>query len=363
MTRLGYPIPDADLHAPPGSAFVRCAIAMALGRRENVEAAAIAAKRWGADSQVVRILRSGVAAGSSGGWGAPLTDASIAQTEFADLVRPLTVLGKLQGLRVVPPNVPFVATTTGAVAHWTGQGKAAKVSAMAFARSRMAPLKITAMVVIDNELLANSKPEAEALIRRDLVAAVVMLSDETFLNASNAGSAGSMPAAVTYGASSVASSGNLADDLEAAVDRFHGDFTTAAWVMSPRVAAAIALATDAHGFGGDIGLRGGALLGLPAYVSAAAGTFDSNGGQIALVDPANIVAVDEGAEVAISKQARIELDDSPSGDTLTPAAASGHVVSLFQEEATALLVSRRINWQANSGAVVIITGANYSSAS
>ena len=254
-----------------GSAFVRSAIAKALAQREKVDPVALAASRWGRDSDVVGVLKAGVSGGSSsaGNWGHELSDAVTARTEFLDLVRPLTVLGKLENLRQVAANVPYVATATGSTAYWTGQGKAVKVSPLAFSRATMAPLKIGALVVLTNTLLSDSKPESEQLVKRDLVAAVATLSDVTLLDPTNAGISGSTPAAITHGAPTITSSGDVAEDLAAAVDAFAGNFATAAWVMAPRAAAQIVFASGGRGIGADLGMRGGTLLGLPAIVSAA----------------------------------------------------------------------------------------------
>ena len=224
----------------------------------------------------------------------------------------------------------LVATATGSTAYWTGQGKAVKVSPLAFSRATMARLKIGALVVLTNTLLSDSKPESEQLVKRDLVAAVATLSDVTLLDPTNAGISGSTPAAITHGATTITGTGDVAEDLAAAVDAFAGNFATAAWVMAPRAGGADCFASGGRGIGADLGMRGGTLLGLPAIVSGSS-PFDSSGGQIALVDAANIVVCDEGAEITISKVAMVEMDDNPTGDTITPTAASAHMVSLFRK--------------------------------
>ncbi len=43
-----------------------------------------------------------------------------------------------------------------------------------------------------------------------------------------------------------------------------------------------------------------------------------------------------------------------------PTGMTANIVSLFQADASALRVTRRVNWAANTGSVVVITGADYS---
>jgi HK97 family phage major capsid protein len=347
----------------PGVAFVRYAIAKAVATKRQVDAGDYAATRWGRGANITRIVKSAVSGGesSAGSWSG-LTDLGAASREFLDAVAPMTILGKLQNLRRVPARAPIVTSAGSAIAYWVGESKAIPLSPAAFARSTMDPLKIACLVVVSNDLLANESPEGEALIRRDLLRAVAVLSDTAFIDPTSAGSAGVSPASVTHGATVVPSGGDLSDDLAQAIDAFHGDLASAAWIMSPRMAARIAFATGGRGLGAGLGLRGGELLGLPAYVSASSPST-TDGSSLALVDPTNVVAVDEGAQVDLARSAAVEMDNSPTGATDTPTAATTtHIVSLFQEDASALRVTRRVNWAANPGAVVVITSADYAAA-
>jgi hypothetical protein len=171
------------------------------------------------------------------------------------------------------------------------------------------------------------------------------------------------PASVTNGAASVASSGNVADDLAAAVEAFNGDLTAAAWVMHPRAAVDIVLRTGGLGLGSDMGVRGGTLLGLPALVSQAV-PLDSTGSAITLLDPTGIAAVDQGLAFEATENGMVEVDDVPTGATDTPVAQSATPVSLFQADAMAVKVTRRVNWEnARTGGVVVVTGCDYATGS
>ncbi len=346
----------------PGLSFVRSAMARAVAKNEQLDPVQYCIKRWGRETEAVRLVRSAVSGGesSSGNWSG-LTDNTNSAKEFIDAVAPMTVFGRLQNLRRVAANVPYVASAGSAIAYWVGESKSIPMTPQAFTRSTLAPLKIGTLAVFSNTLLANESAESEALVRRDLLLAAAILEDTAFLDPTNAGSAVS-PASITHGAPTVASSGDLSDDLAQAIDAFRGDFASAAWVMSPRMAARIALATGGKGLGAGLGLRGGEMLGLPALVSTASPST-TDGGSIALVDPTNIVAVDEGAELDLSTQATVEMDTAPSGATDTPSSATTtNLVSLFTSDSSGLRLTRRINWRANAGSVVVITGADYPAA-
>jgi hypothetical protein len=129
--------------------------------------------------------------------------------------------------------------------------------------------------------------------------------------------------------------------------------------MSPKLAAKLGLRAGGRGAAADLGARGGSLAGLPAIVSAAC-QASSDGHTITLLDAGSICTVDEGAELALSRQATVEMDTAPTGDTTTPAAASTAMVSLFQTDSVGLIVTRAMNWKlARPGAVVCIAGADY----
>jgi HK97 family phage major capsid protein len=342
-----------------GTTFARMAIARALAHGDPSTVHALAASRWGANSAVADLLLKSAVGGGTTTSLSELAGTRQAVVEFLEVVRPMTILGKLAGLRRVPVNTPYVALSTGATAYWTAQGRATPVSATAFDRETMTSLKIAALVVLAKELLESADPMAEDLIRRDLARAVAELSDRSFIDADNGGIAGEMPASVTNAAATIAATTDFADDLAAALDAFAGDLETAAWVMSPKLAAKLGLRAGGRGAAADLGARGGSLAGLPAIVSAACQP-SSDGYSITLLDAGSICTVDEGAELALSRQATVEMDSAPTGDTTTPAASTTAMVSLFQTDSVGLIVTRRMNWKlARAGSVVCITGASY----
>lgn len=354
---------------PRGTDFARLVIAKAAAAAQGAQLSelrqaevAFAAQRWGARSATVEMLRAAVPGASAGGWGGELTDdAATAATEFFELARQGTILAKLEGLRRVPRRVPYVAVASGATAFWRGgSGKPTPVSKMALDRDELDALGMGCLVVLPAELVKDASPEAEALIRGDLLRAVTELLDSTFIDPTNAGVAGATPRSVTYGAPSVASTGDLADDCEQAIGKLAGSLATASWVMHPRLAAAIGIGAGGRGVGADVGARGGVMAGLPVIVSESC-AHDSDAGTIALVDGAGIVLAEEpGIAVSTTDTATIEQDDTPTGASDTPAAATATLVSLWQSDSVGVKATIRANWaKARASSVVTITAASY----
>lgn len=333
-----------------GLSFTRGAIALGLSQGRQEDAVVYASKKWGPSSEPALILRAALGNANTGG---DEIDWDASGDEFIEAVTPQTIIGKLRGLRNVPANVPFAASSDVATAYWTAEGKATPVSRMAFDRKTLSPLKTAALVVFSEDLLKASN--GEELVRRDLVRACAKLTDQTFINNANAGIAGQMPAGITNGAAAIVSSGDIADDIGAAIAAFEGDFQFATWVLHPKLAAKIGLRAAGAGVAADLGARGGNLAGLPAIVSEGCPI-----NVISLVDASAVAIVDQGAEVSVSKQASVEMDTAPTGDSTTPAASANSMVSLFATDSVGLIVTRKINWLlGRTNAAVLITGAAY----
>jgi hypothetical protein len=345
----------------PGLDLTRALIAKALHLAEPARAASWAAEQWGARSNAVVLTKTGISdIDAPDLLGNDLLSA--AQAEFLEAVNDLTILGRLQGLRRVKPGMPYCPLSQASQAYWRGQSKPLKASRLAFSRETLPGMSVGAMVLATKEAL-RAEGRGVELIRRDLIRALVAATDSAFIDETNNGVSGVTPAAVTYNAPAVSSSGDVADDLGAAIESFTGDLAAAAWVMHPRLAADIALRTGGAGIGADFGVRGGTLLGLPAIVSASCPT-DSSGGTITLLDPTGIAFADEGLRFETTEQGMVELDDLPTGATDTPTSASATIISVFQVDGVLFKMTRATNWaNGRTGGVVCVTGAAYTGVS
>jgi HK97 family phage major capsid protein len=272
--------------------------------------------------------------------------------DFADFIRPLTIIGRLPGLRRVPSRTRLIAATSGSSAYWSGERNPRPISRATFAGSTLEPLSVIATLVVTRELLTSSTPDAESVLSRDLAAATVQAMDQAFIDPSNAGIAGVMPASITSGVTKIHSSGStlaaIDNDLpilvQAAADA-GSDLVYGAWVMRPRTwlfLKQLRGTSGAPAFPGLTSVRGGGeLLGFPVIVSAASPSdvgSPAEGGDITFLDASQILVADDGASAfEVSTQTSLAMADNPT--------APSTVVSMFQTESAALKITRYANWQ------------------
>jgi len=353
-----------------GQAFTRMVIAKAVGQLEGISPLVIAEKRWGrSNPTLVALIKTAVAGGGSGSseWGAELVAADARFTgDFIEYLNSMTVFDRL-GLREVPANVTIKGQDGAATGYWVGQSKPIPTSAQSFSTVSLTPLKVAALAVVSNELLRDSTPAAEQLVRDAIVEACSQRIDTTFFSTS-ALSAGVSPAGILNGLAAGSSAGVDADGLRADIKALYASFIAAKnasglkLVMNPALAKAIQLLTNALGMTEFPGItqNGGTLLGDTVV------TGDNiNANHIILLKPTDIYRIaDTGIQVSISREAMIEMDDSPTGASDTPAGASTAMVSMFQSESTALKVVRPVNFQLRrAGAVAYISDADYGAVS
>jgi HK97 family phage major capsid protein len=353
-----------------GQMFTRMVIAKALARLFDVSPAAIAEKRWGKTNPLlVEVIRTAVAGGGSGSgeWGAELVQADARFTgDFIEYLHEKTVFDKLP-FREVPANVTIKGQDGTATGYWTGESKGIKVSKADFSSVSLTPLKVAALAVVSNELLRDSSPAAESLVRDSLAMASAQRVDATLFS-DDAASSGVSPAGLLAGVSQGASGGTDAAGLREDVLELYQHFISAKnatglyFVMNPALAKGVQLMVNALGQAEFpmINAQGGSLLGDPVVTGD---NIDAS--HLILLKPSDIYKIgDGGLEVSISREATIEQDDAPQGASDTPVAASATLVNMFQTESTAIKVVRSINFaKRRSSAVQYIDDAAYGSSS
>ncbi|EGG0595983.1 phage major capsid protein, partial [Escherichia coli] len=170
------------------------------------------------------------------------------------------------------------------------------------------------------------------------------------------------PASITHDVKGTASTGNSDADAEAAFGQFVAanlQPTGAVWLMSSTNALALSMRKNALGQKEypDMTLLGGSFQGLPVIVSQYVGD------QLVLVNAPDIYLADDGGvAVDMSREASLEMQSEPTGDSTTPSPVE--LVSMFQTGSVAIRAERWINWRRRrTAAVAVITGVNYGSAS
>lgn len=360
--------------APVGVRFARLAKARAISRLDNVPAAEIAEKMYGADSEVVHIIKAAVVAGStiSPNWASALVgDETSAFADFVSYLRPATILGKfgtngIPALRSVPFREPLISQTGGGSGYWVGEGKPKPLTAFNFARTTIEPLKVANIAILTEENIRSSAPSSELIVRDALRDALIETQDLAFIDPTNAGSADVKPASITNGASAIASTGIDADDIRMDVRAVFQKFITAnnppengVWLMSSTNALALSLMLNPLGQREfpNINMLGGTFEGLPVIVSQYVGNI------VALVNASDIYEADEG-EIAVdmSREASVEMLDSALVQNGLVGTGTS-LVSLWQSNLVGLRAERTINWKRRrASAVAYLTGVQWGGA-
>lgn len=353
--RTGLAEPRAKApELPKGTAFTRYVMSVAAGRG-SVSDALEYAKRWNNSTPEVSAYikaEAGTSTGTSPGWGAELVYPDNLASEFVDLLRPMTVMGRIEGFRRVPFNVRVPVQVGGSTVNWVGEAAAKPVTQLEFSEVTLSYDKIAGIVVLSEELVRLSSPSAEATVRRDLTEQIAQFMDEQFLDPSITVSA-SRPASVTQGVSAVSASGTDADalyyDLNQALAAFDAAEIPGMPVVVTTKAIARGISTLRNAFGqfefSGMNASGGTLNGMQVIVSNSAPA-----GSLILINPSEIFLADDGGvRIDASNQATIDM-----------AGGNSPAFSLWQKNMIGIRAERWVTYKKRRAeAVALITGAEY----
>jgi hypothetical protein len=346
-----------------GQFYTQRVIAKALGSIYQSSAAEVAAQRYKNNPTLVNVIKADVAGGGSGSgeWGAELVTADNRFTgDFITYLYSQTVFDSLP-LRSVPANVTIKGQDGASTANWVGESKAIPATTADFSTVALTPQKVAAIAVVSNELLRDSSPSAEMLVRDSLVQASAQKVDTHFFS-TTAASSGVYPAGILNGVTIGTTGGATEAELIGDIAGLMRNFITAkypinglVWCMSPLLALQISLMRNALGQNAFATMPN-TLEGRPVYSGHNVGT-----GDLILMSAGDIWKIgDGGVQVSISREATIEQSDAPAGATDTPVTMAVKFTNMFQEESTAIKVVRSINWaKRRTGAVHYIGNASY----
>jgi HK97 family phage major capsid protein len=369
----------------PGIEFARLVKSMGAAKGDMSRAYRIAVNRYGADSNAAGALKAiderggdalaflgleafhkaAVGAGSaiSGNWASDLilTEGG-AFADFAEYLRPQTIVGKLN-LRQVPFDTALGISTSAGAGYWVGEGQPKPLTSFNFDKTTLTPLKCANIVVLTQELLMRESANAEVMVRDEMRNALVQLIDTAFIDPTNAGTANVKPASVANGASHSAASGTGdADDVRADLRSLINEFIVANQqggeiVIVMRATDALGASMMVNALGQpefpNISMSGGALFpGLSVITSQVVPA-----GTIIALQPSEIFLADDGGfKVDMSTEASLQMLDNPTNASADGTATS--MVSMFQTNSVAFLCERIINWKKRrSTAVAYLTGA------
>lgn len=355
----------------PGGALARLIKVKSVAKIEGETRIDVARKMYGENSNVYGFFaKTAVPAGStlSGSWAEDLvgTETS-AFADFVEYLRPQTILGKfgangIPSLRRVPFRTALVGQTEGGDGYWVGEGNPKPLTKFDFTRTTLEPLKVANIAVLTMEVLRDSSPSAEMIVRDQLAAALRARLDTDFIDPGKIAASGVSPASITNAVSPIGSSGSDAEAVREDIRQLFNTFiaannapTSGVFIMAATTALALSLMQNPLGqaeFPG-ISMNGGTLFGLPVIVSEYVGS-DTGGSYVFLVNASDIYLADEGGiTIDMSREASLQMDDAPtSHDSTTPTATS--LVSLWQTNSVGFLAERTINWAKRRASAVAV---------
>ena len=355
---LTTPVIQVKSNVPPGTAMTRIAMARAATRGNAYEAIEFA-KQWDDSTpEVALYLKAAVAAGTTTDsvWAGPLAQYQNIASEFVELLRPATVIGRVPGLRRVPFRSQVPTQTAGGTYGWVGQAAPKPVTSLTFGTARLEISKAAGIIVLTEELVRSSTPSAEAVVRADMIAGIAQFLDTQFIDPAVAAVVDVSPASITNGLTPITSTDDPLADLYAvlaALSTANVGLAGVVLIMSETNALGMGLLRDAMGnrvFPG-VGPTGGTADGITVIASNAAGT-----NVIAFQPSAILYADDGGVAIDVSREASVQMNSTPDN----PATATTVLVSLWQNNLVGLRAERWINWKrVRDAAVQIVTGASY----
>jgi HK97 family phage major capsid protein/HK97 family phage prohead protease len=369
---------------PPGIAFARVAMCMAMARGNEYHAMQLAKDNYGdASADLVKMIEwhqraaVGAAATTTVGWAQELVPYNL-MNDFIDFLRPRTILGKFgttvngttyPDLQRVPFNTRVSGFSAGTTAAWVGEGLPILLSKATSFTASLTWSKLGALAVLTKEEMRFSNPSAEAKVRNDLANAVIQKMDIDFINPARAAVANVSPASVTFGTTPVLTTGTSAAAFRTDFATLIGTFATL--LLSPEDIVIIMSTVDAlnlslmiTSLGNQVfpgmTMQGGYLMGFPVITTTAMVATGSPSSTIIVAVKAGEIYLADDGEVAIdaSDQASVEMVDASTQSGVSGTGAS--LVSFWQSGLVGLKAIRPVNWKLRrTGAARYIYNAAY----
>lgn len=299
-----------------GTMTARIVRALAAAKGDPERAANWAKKNWGEDEPVIKALAAGDA--TAGGYLVPPEYS----TDLIELLRPRAVVRRL-GAVVLPMetgtlNIPKI--TGGATASYIGENTNIPKTEQTFGQITLTWKKLAALVPISNDLLRFSSPNADTIVRDDLVAAMALREDLAFIrddgtNNKPKGLLNWAPAENKFNANATVDLANVTADLGKAVYTLKKNnvrFIRPGWIISPRTENYLMTVRDANGnFAFREEMLAGRLFGYPYGVTTQVPDNLGAGGdesEVYLVDFADAV-IGEATQLIIDASTEAAYHD------------------------------------------------------
>ena len=351
------PVVSVKSNTPAGMTYVRSVKALLQANGDSYRALEYA-KQY-RDPNVELLIKAAVAPGNTTdpAWAGALVTVTNLTSEFIALSRAASILGRIPGIRKVPFNVSVPMQTAGGTYKWVGQAKAKPVTKMQFGSTSLGMSKAAGIIVLTEELVRASSPDAETIVRDEMTAGIAAFLDQQFTDPLVNAVADVSPASITFGAPTAASTDNPATDLGMIISHFAANgipISSVSILMSETNAFAMGYGRNALGganFPG-VGPSGGSANGVNIVASNTVGDK-----VIGIAARYILLADDGGVSIDVSREASLQMNDAPA----TPSDPATTVwSSLWQDNLVGLRAERFINWRrAGVNTVYYLTGAAY----
>jgi hypothetical protein len=239
------------------------------------------------------------------------------------------VLGRVP-FRRVPFYVPFVTVDERSNCAWEQEGQAIVNSPLKITRhAALTTFKVAAMTVATMEMLEVPNVNAEMMIRDSLVRSLAHKLDTDLLDPANSGTSNEKPACITNGAGAADSPSESLFEF----DSFTGDMNNAWALLNPMRAGRMHSANRY-----DTGVRGGMFHGMPLVTSSAVPEES-----LIILDPTYVVVALGSAQVDVSSNATVEMEDAPN--QAFSSVQANNQVSMFQTNSAAIRAIVQANWK------------------
>lgn len=319
---------------------------------DNLMAWAFAQPKGAIQAGIERMLTEAtVAPGSTTevGGGVELVALNAFAGEFRELLRPLSVLGRVPGVRPVTfgqaGSLKIRGQSSGVGGAWVGEGAPIPVNRIGFDSISMAPKKAGVIVVESNELLERADPAMLALVRDDLVLGCANTLDLRFLT-TTAVSATEPPGILNGGGTSAGAGTSTLADFDADIKACMAAFHTAkippggwCWIMSTTGRLNLQFIRDGNGNApykaeADAGM----LLGFPIIE-----TQNATANRLILLAGGQVLRSDAMMPtISLSQEATISMRDDPGADI--SAAGASPAQNMFQTDSTAVRLILIDDW-------------------
>jgi len=263
-------------------------------------------------------------------WAKPLVGIESWAGGFLEVAHSRSLLGRIPGLQQIPFNakVPFQSGDANYV--WLAEGAPTPVSKLSFTDGiTLSPTKALGVVVLTDELVKLSNAGTTPAMQKALTNGLNAFVDRSFLDPASTAIAGVRPGSVTSTAPApLTGTADVVASTAALIDAFYTARPTAlAPVLITGGRYAATLRRPANSFG------------LEVITSAAALNH------IIILDPEAVFYADGGLEVQYSREAALDMSDTPTSPATT-------IVSLWQHDLVGFRVLRFASFGAAPDAVM-----------